>query len=193
LNAKTQKNNCNRLPKRRGPNSNPPFGCRENGGSDGEETHQKQGAACLLVEGGRFLFLDWPKDRYAIVLSTLDDWCANYNIRGAYLEKAQAGVFAKGGKPGASVSMFSYGMNYGAWLCLLTLAGIEFQLVTPQAWRKNLVTKADGMDTKDQAANVVKNLFPDQYEQGVFLGPLGGWKDGRADAALIAYKALLDE
>jgi crossover junction endodeoxyribonuclease RuvC len=53
-----------------------------------------------------------------------------------------------GAMPGnGSVSMFSFGRNYGAWLGILSALQIPYQTVTPQKWQK-----AVGCMPKDKKA-----------------------------------------
>ena len=83
--------------------------------------------------------------------------------------------------PGQGVaSMFSMGEGYGLWRGIITALKFPYTLVTPQAWKKEMMA---GM-SKEKAASCVRaqQLFP---EADVF-GPKGGPKDGRGDALLIA-------
>lgn len=149
----------------------------------------KTGAFCLLTEDDELLFSDWPKsDDPAEVAEKLNEWRAKYNIKFAILEKVAP--MPKQGtqiKPGVK-SMFTFGQNVGMWIAILRILAIPYQHMTPQSWRKELVTKADGRDPKAAVKNVVLRRFPN--EDGL-TGPRGGWKDGRADAALMALKARM--
>lgn len=55
-----------------------------------------------------------------------------------------------------SVSMFSFGENFGFIQGLLTAYEIPYELVRPQKWKKEFSITAD----KNQAIDVCKRLFP---------------------------------
>ena len=144
----------------------------------------KSGAACLIsgVSGNILDFIDWPKsDNYYEVYYQTRVWKTKNNIRLCVLEKV-ASMHGQGVK-----SVFSFGKNYGAWLMLLSSLRIPHQLITPAQWQKGLVTKTDGPDPKSRAKNVCCRLFGHSH----FHGPRGGYKDGRGDASLMAFKARL--
>lgn len=77
-------------------------------------------------------------------------------------------------------SMFSYGGNFNQWKMGLAMLEIPFREITPQAWMKGLIPK--GAD-KQRHVDEAQRLFP----QVELYGKMGGKKDGRADALLIAY------
>lgn len=57
------------------------------------------------------------------------------------------------------VSVFSFGFGYGLWVGIINALGIPYQLVSPQTWKKALLS-----DTKkDKTASIVlaQQLFPD--------------------------------
>lgn len=142
----------------------------------------KSGAACLLTEDKGFFFVDWPKDDDTLALANeLKQWQVGYEIRLCVLEKVHAMP-----KQGVS-STFSFGANFGAWRAILSVLQVPHVLITPQAWQKGLVTKSDGDTPKKRVMAVVKRLFPAEGQH--FVGPKGAWKDGRADAALMAWRA----
>lgn len=81
-------------------------------------------------------------------------------------------------KQGVS-STFQFGKGYGIWLGILGALGIPFTLVTPQAWKKELM---QGQADKDAARGRAVQLFP------YLSGELSRKKDiGRADALLICF------
>lgn len=90
----------------------------------------------------------------------------------AYIEKV-------GAMPGQGVtSMFNFGKGYGLWLGILAGLRIPHTLVTPQAWKKELM---QGMADKDAARIRAQELFPqcvDRLSRKKYIG--------RADALLIA-------
>jgi crossover junction endodeoxyribonuclease RuvC len=82
--------------------------------------------------------------------------------------------------PGQGVrSMFSMGKGFGIWLGILAALGLRYELVTPQAWKREMMA---GMGREKDASRLrALQLFPQ-------LGPeLARTRDhGRADALLIA-------
>jgi len=84
-----------------------------------------------------------------------------------------------GAMPGQGVtSMFGFGKGFGLWLGILSALEIPYTLVTPQAWKKLMMS---GMADKDAARTRAQQLFPGA------AAALSRKKDiGRADALLIA-------
>jgi crossover junction endodeoxyribonuclease RuvC len=84
-----------------------------------------------------------------------------------------------GAMPGQGVtSMFNFGKGFGMWLGILAALRIPYTLVTPQAWKKEIMK---GVSDKDAARGVGCRLFPAVARE------LARKKDiGRADALLIA-------
>lgn len=149
----------------------------------------KTGALALYhPDSNSFTFVDWPKDDNIFVLiEEIQNLQMKYNIQYAILEKVSA-VTKKGIKQGVK-SMFSFGTNYGTWNALLAVLKIPYKLETPQSWQKGLILKSDGKDPKARSKNVATRLWPKIIPS--LKGSRGGWKDGRTDAALIAYKAAI--
>lgn len=141
-------------------------------------------AGCLTVinEKKKVWFYDWPKDddisAYFHKLNHID-YDLGDSVELIVLERVHS-------MPGQGVkSMFTFGMNFGIWQGFLAAFSWPYQLVAPQTWMKNVVAKADGPDTKSRVRNVAKRLFP----KAELEGPKGGYKDGRADALLMAWHA----
>lgn len=84
-----------------------------------------------------------------------------------------------GAMPGQGVtSMFGFGKGYGLWIGILAALEIPYTFVTPQAWKKVMMS---GMADKDAARLRAQELWPSKSH--LFARK----KDiGRADAALIA-------
>lgn len=84
-----------------------------------------------------------------------------------------------GAMPGQGVtSMFNFGKGFGLWLGILAALRLPYTLITPQAWKKELM---QGMPDKDAARVRAQQLFPQA------IAELSRKKDiGRADALLIA-------
>lgn len=139
----------------------------------------KSGCLAVINEKKEVWFFDWPKD---------DDLAFYYNdLCGIEHDQVGLAVLERvHSMPGQGVkSMFTFGTNFGIWQGFLTALDWPFQLVAPQTWMKNVVAKADGPDTKAGVRNVAKRLFP----KAELEGPKGGYKDGRADALLMAWYA----
>lgn len=90
-----------------------------------------------------------------------------------YIEKV-------GAMPGQGVtSMFNFGKGYGLWIGILAAMQIPYTLVTPQAWKKEVM---QGVGDKDAARGKAMQLYPASAQL------LSRKKDiGRADALLIAH------
>lgn len=89
-----------------------------------------------------------------------------------YLEKVSAM------KGQGVTSMFSFGTNYGTWLGIIAAFRFPYTLVTPQAWKKVMMSGMDRSDDSDRQRAL--QLFPEMS------GELSRKKDdGRADALLI--------
>jgi hypothetical protein len=155
----------------------------------------------LLSEQGCLTAFDWPaSDDPAEVYKQLLSACRRVVLVGVLLEKVAAmpsrGSFNKSGQmvtpPQSSVALFRFGQNFGSWIAILSIfcarKGVPFQLMVPQSWQKGIVDKTVSKDPKARAREACLRLF-DEHTCRLLQGPRGGWKDGRADAALIALKA----
>lgn len=79
-------------------------------------------------------------------------------------------------------SSFAAGEGFGIWKGILSALKIQWQLVTPQRWKKALM---DGQSKEKSASCLVAaRLYP--AAQSLVYGKRGGAMDGRADALLIA-------
>jgi len=80
-------------------------------------------------------------------------------------------------KQGVS-SVFGFGEGYGLWIGMIAAFRLPMTLVTPQSWKKVIMS---GMSDKDAARIRAQELFPK------YSNLLSRKKDiGRADAILIA-------
>jgi hypothetical protein len=74
--------------------------------------------------------------------------------------------------------MFGFGKGYGMWIGIVAALEIPYTLVTPQAWKKELM---QGIKDKDAGRLRAMQLFPAYNEWLVRKRDIG-----RADALLIA-------
>lgn len=79
-----------------------------------------------------------------------------------------------------TVSMFNFGYAAGRMTGIFQSARISITEVPASVWKPVMKVKAD----KSTSVIRVMELFPKQTKE--FLGPRGGYKDGIAEAALIA-------
>lgn len=140
----------------------------------------KSGCLAILDTDGQVCFCDYPKDgNLAGYYDTLQNVLKDKTVELAILERVHAMP-----KQGVS-SMFTFGANFGGWQTWLILQRIPHQIIPPQTWMKGFVSKGDGKNPKQCIALACKRLFPNV----VLEGPKGGYKDGRADALMMAYYA----
>ena len=77
-------------------------------------------------------------------------------------------------------STFTFGRGYGKILAALEIAGIEYVTVPPATWKKALGLSAD----KKESAKLADKIYG---ETDLWRGPNDGIKDGRCEAALLAW------
>ena len=84
-----------------------------------------------------------------------------------------------GAMPGQGVtSMFGFGKGFGIWIGILSAFKIPHTFVTPQKWKKEMMS---GMADKDAARARLQQLYPSAAEELKLKKHIG-----RADAGLIA-------
>lgn len=89
-----------------------------------------------------------------------------------------------------SVSIFSTGYGYGLLRGLIAGMGIKHVIVPPQTWQTSQFKGLRKAGTKKLAYMVASGLYPEAN----LKGPMGGIKDGRCDALLIAeYTRTMQE
>lgn len=114
----------------------------------------------------------------------IKNWQADFGIIHCFLERAHA-------FPGqGTVSMFSYGEQYGRIQGILISNEIPYTLVQPREWQMEMFkgTKdkqaGEKRNPKDRALEIVRRLFPKER----FIATLRSKKphDGMIDSILIA-------
>jgi hypothetical protein len=96
----------------------------------------QSGAMAVINEQGDCCDLfDWPGDEVSLINRFIPE--AYSNVRAA-LESVHAMP-----RQGVS-STFKFGTNFGIWKGVLASYKIPFELVTPQAWQKGVIKRADG-------------------------------------------------
>ena len=135
--------------------------------------------AVLDVENHRVLVSDTPvleiNGKRFVDMNALADWVAQFDDIGmAYVEHVHA--MPKNGV----VSMFNFGMAFGAGCMAVAAAGHPWRLVKPNIWKKALSLPQG----KDAARLVATQLMP--WAQAQWSRKMD---HNRAEAALLAYLA----
>ena len=96
-----------------------------------------------------------------------------YSLRDSHVFVEKAQPMPKQGV----VSMFNYGKTYGIVLGVLSALEIPYTLVTPQAWKKEVLSSME----KDKVASIIRcqQLYPHLKFKKT--------DHGKAEALLIAY------
>lgn len=114
--------------------------------------------------------VDWPA-----VARVIWGWRTVEGIREAWVERVAS-------RPGQGVaSMFKFGYIAGGLRGILAAEEIPTNFVMPAVWKKALSVPAE----KEGAVARAGEIFPTWAHY--FRGPKGGYRDGLAEAALIAY------
>lgn len=141
----------------------------------------KDGAIALVAGDGRFMSVhdmpDYPP-RIKEILAVIQP------------DKYVA-IEGQGSRPSqSSVSTFSQAENFGVLKGILYALEIPFEVISPQAWKKQLRIPAGKGDTpaakrkdgKEKSMKIAEAMFP----MVQLRGPRNGALDGRAEALLIA-------
>lgn len=132
----------------------------------------KSGAMAIIHEDGTVRCIPFDKEQYMDAIARIpvgEAFCV--------VERVNA-------MPGqGTVSMFTFGENYGWIQGILDCFGIPYELVRPQAWKKSFGVTKD----KNSSIAVAKRLFP----RANFKRTPRSFKDddGLCEAALIAEYA----
>ena len=110
-------------------------------------------------------------------------WMHNQNIDIIFLEDVHSlhGMSAK--------SNFSFGRNLGVVMTLaqVVMKGQPTNYVHPKVWQKYIGVTAKG--TKNIKKNIAK-IAMSLYPNADIYGKRGGFKDGKADALMIAHYGI---
>lgn len=80
---------------------------------------------------------------------------------------------------------FTFGIGYGAWLALVNgVLRVRPNLVTPRSWKYSML--AGVANNKKMEAKVCEQIFKGYQISRMLYGPMGGLRDGRVDALLLA-------
>lgn len=139
-----------------------------------------QTGAVAIIHQGIVTLFDTPTEmvkkgkgsKTEYLPSNMADILRDNRIDHVFIEKV-------GAMPGQGVtSMFGFGKGFGLWLGILAGLQIPYTLITPQAWKKEIM---QGVSDKDAARGKAIQLYPQSSRE------LARKKDiGRADALLIA-------
>lgn len=140
------------------------------------------GAVAVIYEDGKILLYDTPTTELKINNKKKQEYLpsemANI-LRDCSLTECQVFIERVSARPDQGVvSMFGFGKGYGIWIGILATLEIPYTLVTPQAWKKEIMK---GTSDKDAARLRAHQLFPQAVDR------LNRKKDiGRADSLLLA-------
>lgn len=138
-----------------------------------------QTGAVAIIKNGEVLLYDTPTESVKKGKSNktehLPAGMASL-LRGHY--PCHAFIESVHSMPGQGVSSsFGFGKGFGMWIGILATLEIPYTLVTPQAWKKEIM---QGVSDKDAARGRAMQLYPQASKE------LSRKKDiGRADALLI--------
>ena len=119
-----------------------------------------------------------------ILLKTRDE-AAGINLEPlVIIEKAQPLPSSLGGV----AANYQRGFSFGLWQGLLMGLGIPYQVVTPQAWQKEMLAGINAADTKQAAAIAAQRLWPNENWKKSELAKT--MDEGFVDAALIGMFGL---
>ncbi len=111
----------------------------------------KKGALAIIRENGDIEIHQFDKEVYRAVLCDLSKFPMEPS------RHVKCCLEHVGAAPGnGTVSMFSFGENFGFIQGLLTAYEIPYELVRPQKWKKEFSISSD----KNQSIDVCKRLFP---------------------------------
>lgn len=139
------------------------------------------GAVAILVHGICVNVFDTPTEQVKKGKGTKTEYLPAQmaDILRLHAKGSHCFIEKVGAMPGQGVtSMFGFGKGFGLWLGILAALQIPYTLVTPQAWKKDIM---QGLGDKDAARGRAQQLHPEASDW------ISRKKDiGRADALLVA-------
>lgn len=103
------------------------------------------------IKKGKSIKREYLPENMADILIKIINLYGNKNCN-VFIEKVHS-------MPGQGVaSMFNFGKGYGIWIGILAALKISKTLVTPQEWKKEMMS---GMKDKDAARIRAQELFPE--------------------------------
>ncbi len=146
----------------------------------GVDPGKSGGIAAIKNDRQIILLEEYPGDVFGCV-NLVKKVLTHYSTCDALSTWVQGAIERAQSMPKQGVrGVFNYGVNYGDWRGCFAMAGIPFDLPTPQMWRKGLITTIG--TAKSPSMDAARRLFP----EAELYGPRGGAKDGLAEALLIA-------
>lgn len=110
----------------------------------------KKGAYCIMNEQDDIKAMPWDEESFIDDMDFLCGYCGTSDRIFCVLEHV-------GAMPGqGTVSMFSFGENFGFIQGVLKAMSIPYELVRPQKWKKEYGITSD----KNTSIEVCKRLFP---------------------------------
>ena len=136
--------------------------------------------ALAVIDGGELLFHDCPTYKDGTKQRMDEAGAARLLASACKVGPCLITVEKVHSMPGQGVSsMFGFGYGFGVWMGILAALQIPHQIVTPQAWKKEMFA---GYSADTDSRVIARRLWPEQTEEW-----LSRKKDhGRADAVLLA-------
>jgi len=144
-----------------------------------------QGSLCLLDDIGYIQFFEPPKMLKSpgpLIREIQDAIAGRVTVIGAIEDvHSMANMSAK--------SNFGFGRNVQLMHTVMQLVPINYIVITPKTWQTALNIPAKkvfdslGMSWKQGIADIALKIYPNAN----LYGPMGGLKDGRADALMLAH------
>lgn len=143
----------------------------------------KEGGIVGIDDDKRIMFLEVMPQEIIEVYHLFQSLKKKNHIIMVYLEKAQA--FPQNG----SVAMFNYGKHCGELEGVLTVLGLPYELVPPQAWTRRIHfehKKYSEKSSKEKSKEAVVKLFPGIKLTDPNKPKATKYHEGIIDALLIA-------
>ena len=138
------------------------------------------GAALLWSQDGAIRIFDWCNEVDASFF--LDECCYSFDIQLALIEKQWSRPTDSRGNADKLIG------NYHFWRGLLISRKIPFRAMAPNSWRAGLPFNKAIPDPKQRSLEMVRSMFSEKVVKRYFKFLKN---HGRADAAIMAYRAQL--